>query len=95
MIVASIDTEGEWGSIVIGYLASIIIRKAKKSNRKGVGVGGVKREHKSINTSDKDMVDAYEGHVVFDSELRTILLSEKIFVIGILNETDGSCCLCV
>ena len=58
-------------------------------------MGGVKRGHKSMNTSDTDMVDAYEGHCVFDSELTTILLSGKIFVIDVLNETAGSCCLCV
>ena len=48
-----------------------------------------------MNTSDTDMVDAYEGYCIFDSELTTILLSGKIFVIDVLNETAGSCCLCV
>ena len=42
-----------------------------------MGVGGVKRGHKSINTSNADMVDVYEGRGVFDSEPTTILLSEK------------------
>ena len=51
----------------------------------------MKRGHKSINTSDTNMVDEYEGRGVFDSELTTILLSEKIFAIDILNKTAGSC----
>jgi len=58
-------------------------------------MGGVKRGHKSINTSDTDMVDAYEGCCVFDSDVTTILLSQNIFVIDVSNETAGSCCLCV
>ena len=59
------------------------------------GMGGVKRGHKSINTSDTDMVDAYEGRGEFYSEPTTILLSKKIYVIDVLNETAGICCLCV
>ena len=55
----------------------------------------MKRGHKSINTSDTDMVDAYEGCCVFDSDVTTILLSQNIFVIDVSNETAGSCCLCV
>ena len=50
----SIDTEGEWGSIVLGYLASIIdffLDQSKNSDCEGVGVGGM--GHKSINVSDK------------------------------------------
>ena len=40
-----------------------------------MGVGGVKRKHKSISTSDTEMVDVYEGRGIFNSEPTTILLS--------------------
>ena len=59
------------------------------------GMGGVKGGNKSINTSDTNMVDAYKGHGVFDSDVTTIFLSKKIFVIDVSNETAGSCCLYV
>ena len=40
-------------------------------------MGGVKREHKSISTSDVDNVDIYEGHGIFEFEPTTILLLGK------------------
>ena len=49
----------------------------KKSNHEGVGVGCMKRGHESINSSNTDMVDVYEGRGMSDSEPTTILLPEK------------------
>ena len=38
-------------------------------------MGGVKREHKSISTSNTDTVDVYEGCGISEFEPTTILLS--------------------
>ena len=70
---------------------SIFWDQSKKNDGERVGVGVVKRKHKSISTSDADMVNEYKGHGILNFEQTTKLLSGKIFSTDILNETASNC----
>ena len=58
---------------------------SKNSDCGGMGVGGVKKGHISITTSDSDGVGVYKrgGMLVFQPI--AIVLSGKLFFIDILN----------
>ena len=58
-------------------IIDFVLSKQKIQSRGGECRGGVKRGLNSINTSDVDMDDEYEGRGMFDSEPTKILLSEK------------------